>query len=87
MYSLYLEKHFIARAKKLGKSAKSALDDNLKLLAKDPTHPHLRLKPLHGPLKGFYSIRVKELRVIIEFLKDKKIRVLEIERRDKVYKK
>jgi len=86
MYSLYLEKRFISSTKKLTVAVNKELEKNLKQLSQDPLHPHLRLKPLHGLLSGFYSFRVKEHRVIIEFLKDKKIRILAIERRDKVYK-
>ena len=86
MYILLLKKHFIESAKKLEKDIKEELDKSLQILERDPTHSHLHLKPLHGPLKGFYSFRVKEYRVIIEFLPDKKIRMLEIDRRDKIYK-
>ena len=86
MYVLLLEKHFIASAKRLEKGIKEELDKSLQVLERNPTHPHLHLKPLHGPLNGFYSFRVKEYRVIIEFLPDKKIRILEIDRRDKIYK-
>lgn len=86
MYILFLERHFIASAKKLEKSVKEELDRNLQILEDDPTDLHLHLKPLHGPLSGFYSFRVKEYRVIIEFLADRKIRILEIDRRDRIYK-
>lgn len=86
MYILLLEKHFIASAKKLDKSIKEELDRNIQILEADPTNPRLHLKPLHGPLSGFYSFRVKDYRVIIEFLPDKKIRILEIDRRDKIYR-
>ena len=86
MYILVLEPHFISSAKKLDRKIKEELDKNLQILEANPTHPHLHLKPLHGSLSGFYSFRVKEYRVIIEFLFDKKIRILEIDRRDKVYK-
>ena len=86
MYTLLLEKHFIESAKKLEKKIKEELDKNLQILERDPAHTHLHLKPLHGPLGGFYSFRVKEYRVIIDFLPDKKIRVIEIDRRDKIYK-
>ena len=86
MYILFLEKHFIASAKKLERKVKEELDRNLQILEDDPTDPCLHLKPLHGPLSGFYSFRVKNYRVIIEFLPDKKIRILEIDRRDKIYK-
>lgn len=86
MYSIYLEKHFVASAKKLENKIKEELDNNLQLLETNPAHPHLHLKPLHGHLGGLYSFRVKEYRVIVEFLKNKKIRIIEIEKRDKVYK-
>lgn len=86
MYSLYLETSFIASAKKLDKKVKEELDKNLKLLESNPYHPHLHLKPLHGPLKEFHSFRIREHRVIMQFLKDRKIRVLDIEKRDKVYR-
>ena len=72
MYTLLLEKSFIASAKKLEKHTKRELNKNLQLLENEPTHPHLHLKPLHGPLSCFYSFRVKEYRVIIEFLPEKK---------------
>lgn len=86
MYILFLENHFIESAKKLERIIKKELDRNLQILEADPTNPRLHLKPLHGPLSGFYSFRVKDYRVIIEFLHDKKIRILEIDRRDKIYK-
>ena len=86
MYTLILEKHFTASAKKLDRKIKEELDKNLQILETDPTHPHLRLKPLHGPLSDFYSFRVKEYRVVIEFLPNKNIRIMEIDRRDKIYK-
>ncbi|MBU2082410.1 type II toxin-antitoxin system RelE/ParE family toxin [Patescibacteria group bacterium] len=86
MYIIFFERHFITSAKKLEKKVKEELDRNLQILEDDPTDSHLRLKPLHGPLSGFYSFRVKDYRVIIEFLPDKKIRILEIDRRDKIYK-
>ena len=86
MYTLLLEKHFIASAKKLVRNIKEELDRNLQILEIDPTNPHLHLKPLRGPLSDFYSFRVKDYRVIIEFLQDKKIRIIEIDRRDKIYK-
>ena len=79
MYILFLEKHFIASAKKLERKVKEELDKNLQILEGDPTDPCIHLKPLHGPLSGFYSFRVKNYRVIIEFLPDKKIRILEID--------
>tara|TARA_Y100000294_G_C8499609_1_gene314280 strand:+ start:263 stop:526 length:264 start_codon:yes stop_codon:yes gene_type:complete len=87
MYTIHLEKHFLSSAKKLEKEVKKELGRNLLLLKQDPTHSHLRLKPLHGHLGGFYSFRVKEYRVIVEFLKEKRIRILEIDKRDKIYKK
>ncbi len=86
MYILFLEKHFITSAKKLERKVKEELDRNLQILEDDPTDQSLHLKPLHGSLSGFYSFRVKNYRVIIEFLADKKIRILEIDRRDKIYK-
>ena len=86
MYILLLEKHFITSARKLEKRIKEELDKNLQILEDDPTDSHLHLKPLHGPLGGFYSFRVKDYRVIVEFLPNRKIRILEIDRRDKIYK-
>lgn len=86
MYILFLEKHFIESVKKLERKIKEELNRNLQTLEVNPTDPRLHLKPLHGPLSGFYSFRVKDYRVIIEFLPDKKIRILEIDRRDKIYK-
>lgn len=86
MYSLLLSKHFISSAKKLEKKTKIDLNKSLKILEHNPSHPHLHLKPLHGPLRGFYSFRIGKYRVIIQFLNSNKIRVLEIEKRDKVYK-
>lgn len=86
MYSLLLDKHFIASAKKLEKKTKIDLDKNLRILERNPNHPYLHLKLLHGALRGFYSFRVGKYRVIIQFLKSDKIRILEIEKRDKVYK-
>jgi mRNA-degrading endonuclease RelE of RelBE toxin-antitoxin system len=86
MYIIFFERHFIASARKLEKRIKEELDRNLQILEDDPTDSHLHLKPLHGPLSGFYSFRVKDHRVIIEFLADRKIRILEIDRRDKIYK-
>lgn len=87
MYSIELEKSFLASAKKLPRRIKEELKGNLTILEGNPIHPHLRLKALHGPLVGFYSFRVKDYRVIVEFLKGKKIKVLDIDRRDKIYKK
>lgn len=86
MYFVVLEKSFIASARKLENSIKNELNRNLELLSQNPFHLYLHLKPLHGPLKGFHSFRVVKYRVIIEFLKENKIRVLDIEKRDKVYK-
>lgn len=86
MYELIFDKHFIASAKKLENLLKKELDSSLQILEANPIHPHLHLKPLHGSLSGFYSFRVKQFRVIIEFLRDKKIRLIEIDRRDKIYK-
>ena len=86
MYELRLERHFLSSAKKLDGKIKNELEEKITFLEKDPYHPRLHLKPLHGSLRGFHSFRIGKYRVIIEFLKNKKIRVLEIDKRDKVYK-
>ena len=86
MYELFFDRHFLSSAKKLEAKLKHDLDDCLRLLEIEPLHQHLHLKPLHGSLSGLYSFRVRKYRVIIEFLSGKKIRLVEIDKRDKVYK-
>ncbi len=53
----------------------------------NPFHPSLRLHPLHGKLKGLYSISITvSYRVTVEFVIDEKeILLIHIGTHDEVY--
>ena len=45
-----------------------------------------KIEPLHGKLSGKYKIRVGNYRIILKFISEKEIFLLEVGPRDKIYK-
>lgn len=87
MYLILFGSNFLVSAKRLDKKIRSRLKKNLDILRENPFHSTLHTKPLRGDLANFYSFRVgRNYRVIFQFSEGKKIILLTIKPRDKVYK-
>jgi len=89
-FTIIFTESYLRRARKFFKKHPDIIpqyEKCLQLMEMNPFHPSLRLHPLHGKLKGLYSISITiSCRVTVEFLIDEKeILLIHIGTDDEVY--
>jgi toxin HigB-1 len=89
-YTIIFTESYVRRARKFFKKHQDIIpqyEKCLQLLEMNPFHPSLRLHPLHGKLKGLYSISITvSYRITVEFVIDEKeILLIHIGTHDEVY--
>ena len=89
-YTIIFTESYLRRARKFFKKHPdiiSQYEKCLQLMEMNPFHPSLRLHPLHGTLKGLYSISITlSYRITVEFVIDaKEILLIHIGTHDEVY--
>lgn len=82
MYILHFGTAFLSSVKKLDRVVQLQIKKKLDKLERGGVKP----EPLHGELSGKYKIRVGNYRIILKFLNEKEIFLLEVGPRDKIYK-
>lgn len=59
---------------RLSKGLQKQFDERLQLMCDDPTHPHLRIHPLHGKYHGYWSMNVSgDVRALYKMEEDEVI--------------
>ena len=87
MYQLVFEKSFFRSAKKLDNKLKPKLKSSLDILLRDPFYLTLHTKHLTGKFSGYHSFRLgKDYRVILKFVANEEIRLLDVGHRKDIYK-
>ena len=87
MYPLVFGDNFLSSVKKLDRATAVKINNKLKVLQRDPFHATLQTKPLHGKLKGMYSVRVgREYRVLFQFLSTDEIILVDVGHRKDIYR-
>ena len=89
-YKIIFTESYVRRARKFFRKHPDILpqyEKCLQLMELNPFHPSLRLHPLHGKLKGIFSISITlHYRLTIEFLiNGKEIVPIHIGTHDEVY--
>ena len=89
-YTIIFTESYVRRARKFFRKHADILpqyEKCLQLMEINPFHPSLRLHPLHGKMKGLYSISITiTYRLTVEFLIDgKEILPINIGTHDEVY--
>jgi addiction module RelE/StbE family toxin len=89
-FTIIFTESYLRRARKFFKKHPDIIpqyEKCLQLMEMNPFHPSLRLHPLHGKLKGLYSISITvSYRVTVEFVIDEKeILPIHIGTHDEVY--
>ena len=82
MYTLRFGDVFLNSVKRLDRVVQMQLKKKLVKLENGVA----KLEPLHEKLSGKYKIRVGNYRIILKFISEKKIFLLEVGPRDKIYK-
>jgi mRNA-degrading endonuclease RelE of RelBE toxin-antitoxin system len=82
MYVLHFGDNFLGEAKKLDSSIKRQIKKKLEQFRSGA----IKAEPLHGALSGKYKIRSGKYRIILKFLNDKDVLLLNVGLRDKIYK-
>ena len=83
-YRLQLEKNFTKHYAKLTAKERGMVDNKLRILAQDPSHPSLRTKRIQGT--GEFEVSVNmDIRMAIAFEGDRII-MLDVDHHDKLLK-
>jgi addiction module RelE/StbE family toxin len=80
-------KTFVKKFQSLPQKIKLAYSELEPLFKKNPFHPRLHSKGLHGKLRNFYSFRItRDYRVVYEFLSDDEAALITVRHRKDIYK-
>lgn len=82
MYILRFGSVFLNSVKKLDRAVQAQIKKKLVRLENGKA----KIEPLHGVLSGKHKVRVSNYRIILKFLNEKEIFLLEVGPRDKIYK-
>ncbi|HDM22463.1 MAG TPA: type II toxin-antitoxin system RelE/ParE family toxin [Methanomicrobia archaeon] len=84
MYSIKTTNQFERKIKKIDKSIRGNIIEKISELKQDP---YKNVKKLHGKLRGMYSLRIGEYRVIFSIDEEKNfIVLLTVGHRKRIYK-
>ena len=84
MYSIKTTNQFERKIKKIDKSIRGNIIEKISELKQDP---YKNVKKLHGKLRGMYSLRIGEYRVIFSIDEEKNfIALLTVGHRKRIYK-
>lgn len=87
MHELVFGRKFLNSAKRLDTKVKPKLKSSLDVLAENPFHPTLHIKPLTGKLSDHYSLRFGgDHRVIFRFVSEKSIYLVDVGHRKDIYR-
>jgi mRNA interferase RelE/StbE len=78
---------FIENVGKLSKEEKKLLKEKLALMFKNPSHPSLRTKKIHGQNEIFEASINMDIRMTWQYLKNNIILLRKVGRHDKTLKK
>ena len=86
MPSLVFGNNFLSSTKKLDRTLAVKINNTFKLLEKNPWQTKLHTKPLHGKLKGIYSLRIgRNYRLLFMFIASDQIMLLKVAHRKDIY--
>lgn len=83
MHILHFGNAFLDSIKKLDRVVQLQIKKKLEKLENGKA----KIEPLRGELSGKYKVRVGNYRIILKFLNETNILLLEVGPRDKIYKK
>lgn len=82
------DKDFLKDTRKLSADVQDKLALHIKILRGHPFDSRLHTKPLDAPLQGMFSFRIRRgYRAGFKFESSHVIRLLAVDRRDKIYKR
>jgi addiction module RelE/StbE family toxin len=83
---IFYSPRFLKRAEKIPQEIIDLATEKQKIFEKSPLHPSLRMHPLKGELRGYWSLSInKQYRIIFEYKENGDILFLSIGKHD-IYK-
>lgn len=89
-HKIQATEHYLRRSAKFLRKhpgLEARLEETLRILCEDPTHPSLDLRPLRGHLSGFHTVRIgPKYRIVLRLDREEgEILLINIGSHDEVY--